>query len=346
MTSRPQVDISVSSVFRALLPVVLLVLLYLLSDVLVIVLFAIVIASAVNPFVAWFEARRVPRMVAVLILYVMVAALIVLLSSLIVPSVSRDIAQLSSVIPRFAESVSTSLDEVQNGTSRYFDFVGEVQNILEIISGYLQQFSQSALSLLAGAFGGVFTFIAVMVLSFYFSVMRKGVESFLQAVVPERYEPYILNLWKRSEVKMGLWLQGQLLLALVVGLLVYVGLELLGVRFALILAIIAMSLELIPIAGPVIAAIPGIGLALVQDPGLAIWVFLLYLGVQQLENHVLTPLIMGKTTGLNPVVVILAILIGGNLAGIPGALLGVPVATVIVEVLDDIARAKTSRKAA
>lgn len=344
MATRPQFDISMASVFRALVPVLLVVLLYMLSDVLVILLFAIVIAAAVNPFVAWFEKRKVPRVVGVLILYLMVIASVTLLSTLIVPSLSRDMAQLKTYIPQLTDSINSSLDSVQSGSPKYFDFISEAQNILEAISGYLQQFSQSALGIVVGAFGGILSFTAVIVISFYLAAMKNGVESFLVAVVPEQYEPYVIDLWKRAEAKMGMWLQGQLLLALIVGLLVYVGLAMLGVRFALILAVMAMMLELVPMAGPVLAAIPALGIALLQSPQLALWTLLLYLAVQQLENHVLFPLIMGKATGMNPIVVILAILIGGHLAGVAGAILGVPVATVIVEVLDDVARAKHSRK--
>jgi len=342
--TRAQVDISMLSIFRALVPVLLVFLVYLLGDVLIILCFGIVIASAVNPFVMWLEQRRVPRIAAVLILYLMVIALVVLLSSLIVPELTRDLSQLTSFVPQLTQNLSSSLDSVQEN-GRYFDVVAEIQNILESVSGYLQQFSRSALSLVVGAFGGVISFVAVIVISFYLAAMKGGVESFLEAVVPERYESYVIDLWRRAEAKMGLWFQGQLLLALIVGLLVYVGLSLLGVRFALLLAVLAMMLELVPMVGPILAAIPALGLAFLQGPQTALWVFALYAGVQQLENHVLLPIIMGKTTGMNPIVVILAILIGGQLAGIAGAILGVPVATVIVEILDDVARAKTSRKA-
>lgn len=346
MSDRPQVDISTSSVFRAILVVLGFFLLYLLSDVLVILLFAIIIASAVSPFVNWFERRGFPRLVAVLLLYVMIFALVIVLSSLILPSVSSDLSELTTSLPKITQDLAGSLDSVQEGSPRYFDFVSEIQNILEILSGYLHQFSQSALNLVIGAFGGIFSFIAIVVISFYLSVMNRGVEMFLAAVVPDRYEEYVVHLWQRVEVKVGLWLQGQLLLALVVGLLVYVSMALLEVKFALVLAILAMALEIVPVAGPVLAAIPAVIVAFVQDPGLALWVVLLYVVIQQFENHVLVPLVLGKTTGLNPVVVILAILIGGQLAGIVGALLGVPMATIIVEILDDMARLKISRKAA
>ena len=344
MAERQQVDISISSVFRAFLPVLALVLIYLLSDVLIILMFAIVIASAVNPFVVWFEERKVPRIVAVLILYIMVAALFILLSSLVIPPLVSDLSSLTSSIPHLTQELTNSLDSVQQNSGRYLDAVSEVQNILELIAGYLQQFSQSALSLLISAFGGVLSFVAILVMSFYLAVMKEGVESFLEAVLPEKYEPYVIDLWKRAEAKMGLWLQGQLLLALVVGILVYIGLAVLDVRFALLLAVLAMLLEVVPMAGPVLSAIPAIAMALFTGPETVVWVILLYIGVQQLEGNILFPLIMGKQIGLNPIVVILAIFIGGNLAGIPGAILAIPVATIFVEVLDDVARAKTSRR--
>jgi predicted PurR-regulated permease PerM len=346
MTERQLIDISTGSVFRALLVVFGFFLLYQLSGVVIILLFAIIIASAVSPLASWLEQYRVPRIVAVLLLYVLVASLAILLTSLILPSISADLSQLTTYLPRITTDLTNSLDTVQQQGKDYFDFVAEIQNILETLTGYLQQFSQSALSLVIGAFGGIFSFIAIIVISFYLAVMKHGVESFLEAVVPERYEQYVVDLWKRVETKVGLWLQGQLLLALIVGLLVFVGLALLNVRFALVFAILAMALEIVPVAGPVLAAIPAVVMAFVQEPSLALWVTLLYVGIQQVENHLLVPLVLGRTTGLNPVVVLLAILIGGQLAGIVGALLGVPTATIIVEILDDMARLKSSRKAA
>lgn len=342
---RPQVDISTASIFRALMVVGGLVLFYLLSNVVIILLFAIVIASAVGPFVGWFEQRRVPRLVAVLMLYGLVAVLGLALSSLVLPSISTNLSQLTSSLPKLTNAISTSLDTVQQ-QSKYFDFVSEIQNILEVMTGYLQQFSQSAFNGIVGAVGGIFAFMAILVISFYLSIMKDGIQTFLAAVVPERYEEYVINLWRRVEIKVGHWLQAQLFLALVIGLLIYIGLSILNVKFALIFAVIAMALEIVPVAGPVLAAIPAISFAFVQEPSLGFWVLVLFVGVQQLEGNLLVPLVLGRSTGMNPIVVMLAILIGGQLAGIPGALLGVPVATIIVEILDDMARFKTSRRSA
>jgi len=346
MNDTQKIEISTISIFRALLVIGGIALVYRLTGVVMVIMFAIVIASAVQPFVRWFESKRVPRVVAVLLLYLMIVALGVILSSLIIPSVLNEMSSLSSSLPRITAELSTTLDKAQAGAPRYLDFLGEVQNIVEVISGYLQQFSQSAFNLVAAAFGGLISFLAVVVISFYLSVMKNGVENFLEAVIPERYEEYVVDLWRRVETKVGLWLQGQLLLALIVGLLVFVGLSLLRVKFALIFAILAMVLEIIPVAGPVLAAIPAILVAFLQNPTLGLWVLAMWIVIQQTESHVLVPLVLGKSVGMNPIVVILAILIGGELAGIPGALLAVPVATIIVEIIDDMARLKTSRRSA
>ena len=345
MAEPTQIEISTSSVFRAILVVISFVLLYLLSDVVMILLLSVVIASAVQPFVSWFQKRGAPRLLGVLVLYLLLLGAVVTLSSLVLPSVLSDLSNLTTYLPKVTNQISTSLDSVQEGSPKYFDFVSEIQNILEVLAGYLQQFSQSAFNVAISTFGGLFSFIAVLVLSFYLSVMKNGIPNFLAAVVPERYEDYVNDLWRRVELKVGYWLQGQLLLALIVGLLVYIGLVLLGVKFALVFAIIAMALEILPVAGPVLAAIPAILMAFIQDPTLGLWVLVMWTVIQQAENHILVPLVLGKTTGLNPVVVMLAILIGWKLAGVVGALLGVPVATIVVEILDDMARLKTARRA-
>ena len=110
------------------------------------------------------------------------------------------------------------------------------------------------------------------------------------------------------------------------------------------LGILSMVLEIVPVAGPVLAAIPGVSLAFLQDPSLGLWVLIFYTAVQQFEGHVLTPIVLGKTIGLNPVVVILALLIGAKLAGMAGIIIGVPIATVLVEVIDSVARHRESRR--
>ena len=337
-------EISTGSIFRAIVMVLFFILLYILKDVLIVFLLSLIVASAISPFANWLDQRGFPRLWGVLLLFLAVLGLIALIVSLVIPSISTDVDQIVATLPAVFDKVSTSLENVQQGAPSYLDFVSEVQNILGVLSSYLQQSSQSVIGLVVGIFGGVVSFIAVLVLSFYLSVTKRGVENFLDSVVPEKYESYVKDLWKRTERKVGLWFQGQLLLALIVGLVVYVGLSLMGIKFALTLGFLALAFEIVPIVGPILAAIPAIILAFLQGPAMGLWVIVFYVAVQQLENHILVPVVMGKTLGLNPVVVIIALLVGGNLAGIVGMILSVPVATAIVEVIEDMAKKKESRR--
>ncbi len=344
MPDHIHIEINTGTILRVVLVILFFVFLYILKDVLIIFLFALVIASAISPFANWLDEKGFPRLFGVLLLFLVVLALIIAILSLIIPYVSQDISQLTSTLPQLVTQVSTSLEKVQQGSPQYLDFLSEIQNILQGFSDYLQQSSQSIFGLVISIFGGVMSAIAILIISFYLSVTKNGIESFLGSIVPEKYEDYAINLWKRAELKVGLWLQGQLLLGLIMGLLVYVGLSLMDIKFALILGFLVAILEIVPMVGPVLAAIPAIFLAFLQSPTLGLWVIVFYVVVQQLENHLLVPVVLGKTVGLNPVVVIIALLVGQSLAGIPGMILSVPVATIIVEMMDDFAKHKDSRR--
>ena len=310
------VEINTGTILREVLIILFFVFLYILQDVLIIFLFALIIASAISPFANWLDEKGFPRLWGVLLLFLVVLGLIILLLSLIVPYVSQDISQLTTTLPQIVQKVSISLEKVQQGSPEYLDFISEIQNILEGFSTYLQQSAQSIIGLIISVFGGITSFIAILIVSFYLSVTKRGIENFLGSVVPEKYENYAISLWKRAEFKVGLWLQGQLLLGLIMGLIVYVGLSLMNIKFALILAFMSAVLEIVPIVGPVLAAIPAVFLAFIQSPTLGLWVIVFYIVVQQLENHLLVPIVLGKTVGLNPVVVIIALLVGQQLAGI------------------------------
>ncbi|OGM99170.1 MAG: hypothetical protein A2915_00135 [Candidatus Yanofskybacteria bacterium RIFCSPLOWO2_01_FULL_41_34] len=344
MPDHIHVEINTSTIVKTVLVILFFVFLYVLKDVLIIFLFAIIIASAISPFANWLDEKKFPRLFGVLLLFLVVLALVVGVLSLIIPYVSQEISQLVTILPQFVAKVSVSLEKVQQGSPQYLDFISEIENILQGFSDYLQQSSQSILGLIIDIFGGVMSAIAILIISFYLSVTKNGIENFLGSIVPEKYEGYALNLWKRAELKVGLWLQGQLLLGLIMGLLVYVGLSFMGIKFALVLGVLAAVLEIVPMVGPVLAAIPAIFLAFLLSPALGLWVIVFYIVVQQLENHLLVPVVLGKTIGLNPVVVIIALLVGQQLAGIPGMILSVPIATIIVEMMDDFAKHKDSRR--
>ena len=349
MTEKLHIEIQTSTIIKTIFLVVCALVIYFLRDIAMILFLAIVIASGVGPFADWLEKKRIPRLLGVLLLYLTIFGLLVFLLSLVVPVLSGEFNELTSKLSTFINAISGAIDKVQSGgagANKYFDFLGEIENLLEGSSQYLRVLSQSIIGVVISIFGGIFSFFAVVILSFYLSVQKRGIAGFIKSIVPEKYEDYLVRLWTRTEHKVGRWFQAQLLLSLVVGLVVFIGLSLMHVRFALLLGLLAMILELIPTVGPVIAAIPAVILAFLQAPTLGIWVVIFYIVVQQLENHILTPLILGKSLGMNPVTVILALLIGAKVAGILGMIIAVPVATILVEILDDMAMKKESRRAA
>jgi predicted PurR-regulated permease PerM len=167
---------------------------------------------------------------------------------------------------------------------------------------------------------------------------------FIQSITPGKHKKYVSDIISKIQHRLGYWLRGQLLLSLIIFCLTYIGLTILGVKYALILALIAGIFEIVPFLGPIISAIPGIFFAFtIQGFGTAIWVVLLYFIIQQLENNLIVPKVMGKSTGLNPLVVILAILVGARLGGIVGALLAVPVATAISVYVESNVNGKKSK---
>ena len=342
---RQILDISTSSIFKFVLIVLFFIFLYLVHQVLIILLFAIVIAAAVNPFGNWLDRRKIPRLLGILFLYLTVFTLVVFILTLIIPFVSQEVGQLTEDLPRLIAKITASLEAIKGETGA-FDIIGQLQGLLDGLSQFLQESSQSAVGLIINIFGGVISFFGIVIISFYLSVMRGGIDTFLRSVVPDKYESYILGLWHRSEKNLGRWFQAQLLLSLIVGLMTFVGLSLLNIKFALVLAVLAMILELVPNVGPVLAAIPAVALAFFQAPSLGLWVIVLYVVIQQIENHLLAPLIMSRALGINPVVVIISLFIGFNLAGILGMILAVPVATVVVEWFNDIVEKKEKARAA
>lgn len=215
------------------------------------------------------------------------------------------------------------------------DAITATRDVLTNISGNLVQSISSI-------FGGLLSFVLIIVISFYLAVQEKGIEEFLRLITPIQHERYVISLWKRSQRKIGRWMQGQLLLGLIVGVLVYLGLTILGVKYALFLAVLAALFEIIPVFGPILAAIPAVIFGFLDSLSLGFMVLGLYVIIQQFENHLIYPLVVRKVVGVSPIVVIISLIVGAKLAGFLGILLAVPVAAALIEFTDDIQKEKSA----
>lgn len=332
-------DITYRSLLRILIAGALAVALFQLREIIAAVMFAVVVASGIEPGVRWFARWRVPRIVAVLAIYLAAAVIIAAAIYLIVPSLLEEFRSFLDAFPSYQRILLRELRSF-----RELPFVSGLSEGAESIilnpPFDVWTLGWSTLDFLLGIFGGIVSGIVLVVVSFYLASQERGIERFLRTITPLQSEEYVLNLWSRAQEKIGQWLRGQLLLGLIVGILVYLALSILGVRYALILALLAAVFELVPIIGPILAAAPAVFFAFLSDPFFALIVAIVYVAIQQVESHLLVPLVTSRTVGLNPLVVVLALLAGAKLGGILGMFLAVPVAAVVVEFLVDTDRKK------
>ncbi|HET8581578.1 MAG TPA: AI-2E family transporter [Candidatus Paceibacterota bacterium] len=328
------ISITTGTLIKAALVVGLVWALITLRDLVLIVLTAIVIASAIEPAARAMVKRRVPRVLAVLVVYLIFFSIFFGFFYFFIPPVLTETVHLLSNFPSYIDEIQNSAALGNAATS--LDATFGVPQLLTQATGALQDFSTNTFSAASSIFGGIFSFILILVLSFYFAVQDTGIDDFLRVVTPKKNQRYVLDLWKRSQYKIGLWMQGQLLLGLIVGLLVYLGLMIMGVQYALVLAVLAALFELIPVFGPVLSAVPGVAIAFIGGGvSLALIVLALYVIIQQFENHLIYPLVVTKVVGVPPLLVILALIIGAQLAGFLGIILSVPFSAAIQEFVHD-----------
>lgn len=325
-------EISWASLWRVLLMVIFAVALYFLKDVLLILFLALVISSALDSPIDFLEQKRIPRILGTLLVFVSVLSVLVLILYTVVP-----LAILES------KNLFRGLNKLEVPALGPF---GTSQFIENWTSG-LEKFAETMLSggasfigVISSIFGGIAFVIATFVLSFYLALHKNGVENFLKAVLPAKSEEYVVGIYLRARQKLGLWLKGQLILSVIVGLVVFLGLLILGVKYSLILGILAAILEMVPYVGPVFTGIIAFLLAVPESWALGISVAIFFLIVQQLENNLLIPVVMRKTVGIHPVVAVISMLAGAQLAGFVGIILAVPVAVVIQEIIESRAEKK------
>lgn len=315
---------------------------YYLRDLLLIVITAVVLASAIEPATLRLIRTGLPRVLSVVILYLVGFILILALFYFFVPKLVEETTTLVREFPTYLETLQIPQHTLATTNGGDRSVVDQLLQFRDVLSAS----SESIWNAASKVFGGVFSLILIMVLSFYFAVQERGLDDFLRMITPIHKHDYILDLWRRAQKKIGRWLQGQLLLSFIVGVMVYVGLKVMGVPYALLLAIAAAVLELIPVFGSIVAAVPAVAVAFI-DAGTskALLVIVLYVVANQLQGNVIYPLVVQKVLGVSPLVVILSIIAGANLGAFLGSwflgvLIAVPIAAAIQEYVNDVQRGK------
>lgn len=336
-----KVNISYKSIIRFFVVLFVLFFIIYLREIIFIVFIAIILALIMNPAVRKLQTKGIPRVLGATSLFLAAFLLIGFLFYIILPPLAKDITNLSSTLPPYLESIGSdyntfSNQNLENTTTFNYKISEPLQNILIEASSNIKNITSNIVVGILSFLGGILSGILILVISFYFIVEEDGVNKFVKTIIPKEFRPQALRIIRKIEIKLGKWFIGQLFLGLIVGLLSFIGLSLLGVPSALVLAIIAGSMELIPYIGPTLSSIPAIIIAFTVSPLLAVLVLVLYFIIQQLENYLIVPKVMEKSVGLHPVIIIIAMLIGGQIAGVLGIILAIPVTTIAAIILEDI----------
>lgn len=311
-------DLSTKIILKIIFALLALWFLWLIRDIILLLIIALILASAMEPLVDYLHKRKVPRVLSVFMVYVFVIGIAVLVIYLMIPPVIQQAKILRENLPLFSQTLQTQF--------AFLNVQGFFQNLMSGFGG------GNVVQSTVGAFNGALNAIAVIVISVYLVAEEKGMKTFVASLIPERHHEFTLNLINKIQKKMGGWVLGQVIISFGIFIFTYIGLLLLHVQYALVLALLSGLLEIVPYIGPFISAIPAMFIAFAQNPtsvSLVIWVAVLYLLVHEVEGYVLVPKVMEKTTNTSPLLTLVALMVGYQLAGIIGLVISVPIATAL-----------------
>lgn len=311
-------------------------------DQLIILFLVLIVSATLRPLVEYFEKYRIPRAASALSLVLLLVFIIILLVQSLVTNISSEWNALATTL---AGNYNQLLE--QNGLDEYLGSETGQQQIKDfqnLVTSWVGGASAGVINLSLSIFSGFLSVITAIILTIYLVNDHDKIKHFGISFLPKKDHKKAMEIANRVETKLSAWLGGQLFLMTVMGLISYIGFTLIGVEFALPLAVMVGLLDIIPVIGPIIAFIPIILITLVTDPVQAIIVTIFFFSIQQLEGNILVPRIMSKSIGIDPIAVIIALMIGSGLAGAVGAILSVPIAAILMILYEEWMKVKTQRE--
>ena len=310
---------------------------------------AVLIAFIIEPAVEYLSTRRVrrhrvPRIVAILGIYVVVGVVIYIFAAMALPQIGHEVAKIGAegteIVSRIQGLVLAGLDHVEKLAASYGlplerqeieAFIRQnLEDLRASLAGSASKLFVFGRDVVTVAFSGVFGLFLVLMITAFLSMDRHRIATFAKSLVPPEH------LWSYNSILGGIGVglggvvRGQVVICLTNGVLTFLGLWLLGVKFPIVLAILAATFSLIPIFGSIISTMPIVAVALTQSFAQALFALLWIIGIHLLEANILNPKIMGDATKIHPVIVVFVLVVGEQTSGLIGALFAVPVAAVVL----------------
>ena len=289
-------------------------------------LFGVVIAAALQPIVEWLN-RWLSNVVSIVLVYLVIVLILIGLGFVVIPPLVQQGQQLVDRTPQF-------IDQVSNLFSRF----GQQNNlsITNALTSNLGNLGSFLISLPVTVVSSIFELILVLFVSIYFLIDLPGMNRFVCSLFPEGERDPVARQIAKMGSAMGGYIRGTVINGIIVGAFTYAGMLVIGVNYPIVIGVIAGLMELIPVVGPVITAVIAVALALFQSPGLALWVLVFFVVLQQAENHLLVPNIMRSQTDITPLLAVVALFAGGFVGGLLGALVAIPVAAALKVFIQDV----------
>ncbi len=293
---------------------------------------SLVLAYLLSPVVLFLEQRRISRTLAITVIYLVFAIFVFVAWVKVVPLLMEELQELADEIPEYLQQLHDSINHFQDDYRRF----NLPANIRDMLDKNIDGIGEAAVDRLERLYQSVFEVISgtllmllVPVLTYYFLRDERYLKRSLIRLVPGKHRPRFLAMAGDINRSLGAFLRGSLLVSLAVGLASYISFLIINLNFPLLLAAIAGITNLVPIAGPVIGALPALLIALLQSPFQALKVLIIIVAVQQAESQLIYPMIIGKSTGFHPLAIIFALLLAGKFFGVVGLILVLPAAIVI-----------------
>lgn len=329
MDKRIKIDISTATLFKFFGIIILIAFLFAIRNVILMLFVVLIIVVALDPLVAKLEKSKVPRWISAFFIYLAIISFFILAFYLIIPPVVEQIAAFTNNLPYYTDQISPLYKSI---TAHVTDW----QKILGTVSQNLNGVTSSIFDATKIFFGGIASFVTIIIISYYLLLERPQAEKFLISLIPEKKRDLAAKIIEGIGYKIGGWMRGQFSLSFIMGTSTAIISALAGIPYALVLGLIAALLEIFPVVGVTI-----VGILVVSSTWFfggfikAMIVLAVFVGLHQLESSVFIPKIMGKAVELSPAVILAALLIGGTLAGIPGAILAIPAAAGIAVFLKE-----------
>lgn len=303
-----------------------------LSDTFFTIILSIILAYIFDPLVNYLQSRGMKRIFAVITIYFIILGIIFILAFLVIPRSGREIKRLMTYLPTYITNITNFFDTIY---IRYLTTIGDLpplfQGVEKIIGENIEKIEGIIKIGLASFFGGVIsTFSKIIsivltpILTFYFLIDKDEFLGKIKSLIPKKYKKDVLIIAREVNLSVSQFIRGRLIMALYVGIATTILLMIMGIDFAIVIGFITFIADIIPYIGPFLGFIPAFLLSFMASPIKALWLTIFFIIIQWVENNILAPKILGETTGMHPLTILISIIAGGAIFGVLGMILSVP----------------------